>query len=328
MYLACGKLNGCPCFQTPQRITMSDNLFAPLAGLGGERPPCPAWFTALALSSKAAFVIVDGTPIEYYIWGEFGAPGVLLVHGSRAHAHWWGPVAPLLAQAGFRVVSMSFSGHGGSGWRAAYSTDQLVAEMFAVAAAAQLSADGAKFSIGAHSFGGLAAIVAAKTHGAALEGVITVDSMLLPFANDLPPNFSRAQRSYPSLAAGLARFRLAPLELCENLYLLDETARHALVEENGTWRWRFDPTVFDRLTLGDSWGALAAPDCRIACIFGETSSIVTPQRLTEIAAQAPLGTPFIGIPQAGHHVMLDQPLALATAMRTVLACWRAEISRL
>jgi pimeloyl-ACP methyl ester carboxylesterase len=31
--------------------------------------------------------------------------------------------------------------------------------------------------------------------------------------------------------------------------------------------------------------------------------------------------PVIEIPQAGHHAMLDQPLLLLTAVRTLLADW-------
>ena len=32
-------------------------------------------------------------------------------------------------------------------------------------------------------------------------------------------------------------------------------------------------------------------------------------------------TPVIEIPEAGHHAMLDQPLILLTALRTLLADW-------
>ncbi|MFI7099293.1 hypothetical protein ACIBK8_08025 [Streptomyces sp. NPDC050161] len=33
--------------------------------------------------------------------------------------------------------------------------------------------------------------------------------------------------------------------------------------------------------------------------------------------------PVIEIPDAGHHVMLDRPLCLVTALRAVLAQWHA-----
>ena len=122
------------------------------------------------------------------------------------------------------------------------------------------------------------------------------------------------------------RFRLAPPQGCDNLYLLDEIARQALVEENGVWRWRFDPLYFDNLLRGDAWGILATLTTRLAIIYGERSILFDGERLTAFIEQAPAGTPFIGIPEAGHHVMLDQPLALTAAIRTLLACWRQDIA--
>ncbi len=295
-----------------------------LASLHGALPPSPAWFQALDCSPAAQFVMVDGARIEFFTWGELGAPGLLLVHGNRAHARWWGPVAPLLARAGFRVASMSFSGHGGSSWRDAYHVDQLGAEMFAVAAAAGLKENSAGYFIAAHSFGGGPTILAAQTAEPALAGILTVDTGLMRNEGKLPDDYSRKLRSYGSLTDGLARFRLSPPEPCENLYLLDFVGRNALVEENGAWRWCFDPNFLDRLGRRDNWAALAAPKRRMAIMYGELSTIVAGQRLEDVRLQAPPGTPFIGIPQAGHHVMLDQPLALTAAIKAVLACWLSE----
>jgi pimeloyl-ACP methyl ester carboxylesterase len=34
--------------------------------------------------------------------------------------------------------------------------------------------------------------------------------------------------------------------------------------------------------------------------------------------QTPFGTPFVDIPEAGHHVMVDQPLALVAALRALI----------
>jgi pimeloyl-ACP methyl ester carboxylesterase len=295
-----------------------------LAGLHGAMPPAPEWFQALDCSPAAQFVTVDGARIEFFTWGEPGAPGLLLVHGNRAHARWWGPVAPLLAEAGFRVASMSFSGHGGSSWRDAYHVDQLGAEMFAVAAAAGLKQSSAGYFITAHSFGGGPTILATAAADAALSGIIVVDTALMRNEGKMPDDYSRKLRSYGSLTEGLARFRLAPPEPCENLYLLDFVGRNALVEENGAWRWCFDPNFLDRLVRRDSWAALAAPARRMAIMYGEISSLVTGQLLADVRRQAPPGTPFISIPQAGHHVMLDQPLALTAAINAVLACWLSD----
>jgi len=295
-----------------------------LVRLHGAIPPSPAWFQALDCSPEAQFVTVDGARIEFFTWGEPGTPGLLLVHGNRAHARWWGPVAPLLAQAGFRVASMSLSGHGGSSWRDAYHVDQLAAEMFAVAAAAGLKDNSTGYFIAAHSFGGGPTILATEVAEPALSGIVVLDAGLMANEGKMPVDYSRKLRSYGSLTEGLARFRLSPPEPCENLYLLDFVGRNALMEENGTWRWCFDPYFLDRLGRRDSWAALAAPKRRMAIMYGELSTIVAGQRLEGVRLQAPPGTPFISIPQAGHHVMLDQPLALTSAINAVLACWLSE----
>ena len=32
----------------------------------------------------------------------------------------------------------------------------------------------------------------------------------------------------------------------------------------------------------------------------------------------PAGSPFVGVPEAGHHLMVDQPLAVVAALRALL----------
>ena len=53
-------------------------------------------------------------------------------------------------------------------------------------------------------------------------------------------------RVYPTLEAGIARFRLAPPQTCENLFIADYIARNSLREVEGAdgkpgYSWRFDP---------------------------------------------------------------------------------------
>ncbi|MEO1425633.1 MAG: alpha/beta hydrolase, partial [Pseudomonadota bacterium] len=72
-----------------------DALIRPLAGLAGQKPDAPAWFTdALAAGREDDAVTVAGAKIQYSAWGPRGAPGLLLVHGGRAHRRWWFPFAP------------------------------------------------------------------------------------------------------------------------------------------------------------------------------------------------------------------------------------------
>ena len=62
----------------------------PLADYHGKPPEAPEWFRdAVAQRYEKDFVDVDGAQIHYQSWSEPSKPGLLLVHGNGAHAHWW-----------------------------------------------------------------------------------------------------------------------------------------------------------------------------------------------------------------------------------------------
>lgn len=296
-------------------------LEPPLAVLRGARPPAPAWFdAAMARRPQEARIEVAGAGIEVLAWGARGRPGLLLLHGGMAHARWWAHVAPLLAR-GCRVAALSWSGMGGSDWRPAYSVDLYVEECLAAADWAGLF-DAGPPMVAAHSFGAAAGAQLAHAHGHRLAGVAILDSGAAPPALKA---FARRRfpggRAYPTLEAALARFRLAPEQPVDKLYIADMIARHALREVEGQWRWRFDPNFFTRMARWDSWAAIAAPACPLAFVYGEHSRIATSGIIAQQRARAPAGTPFIELPQAHHHLMIDRPLALVAVLRTLSALW-------
>jgi pimeloyl-ACP methyl ester carboxylesterase len=60
--------------------------------------------------------------------------------------------------------------------------------------------------------------------------------------------------------------------------------------------------------------------CRLALLRSEFG-LVTPDIGASMFEKLGRVTPVIEIPEAGHHAMLDQPLLLLTALRTLLADW-------
>ncbi len=83
--------------------------------------PTPQWFyRALATPFDENTIDVDGVPIHYLEWGHRDQPGLVLVHGGAAHAHWWTFLAPMFAE-NWPVVALDLSGHGDSGRREIYS---------------------------------------------------------------------------------------------------------------------------------------------------------------------------------------------------------------
>jgi pimeloyl-ACP methyl ester carboxylesterase len=294
-----------------------------LMHLAGEPPSEPAWFAnALAKAPERRRIDAAGAGLELLVWGAPGKPGLLLLHGNGAHADWWSFIAPFFADR-YRVAALTWSGMGGSDWRPRYGVAQFSEEIVAAIAAAELDSCDEKPLIIAHSFGGFIAAYAAATFGERLGGVVLVDSAINPpgAPHDGPPPRHRANRVYPDFNQALGRFRLAPPQSCENLFAIDYIARRSIKPIEGGFTWKFDPFIWREFDLGDAAGLLAKPRCPTALMWGAQSGLMTPEVVAYMAGLAPAGTPLIAIPEADHHVMLDQPLGFVSAVRGLFSAW-------
>lgn len=284
-------------------------------------PDAPSWFTEnLAAPFEEGFVAVDGAEIEYRAWGKRGLPGLVFVHGNAAHLGWWSFLAPMFAQH-YRVATFSLSGMGSSGRRAMYSIDSFAQETLAVAAITGADEAGPPVLIG-HSLGGQPVMLAAARQSERVGGAIIVDTGLPgPDMMAIPPR--PAEKFYADLPTALARFRYSPTQPIRNDYITDYLARMALLQiEDGTWTWRFDRNLWGDIAYGDPWADLAAVKAPFAVLRGALSTLTAGAMAHRIRQESPPGTVFIEIPDAHHHVMVDQPLALVASLRAVLASWR------
>jgi pimeloyl-ACP methyl ester carboxylesterase len=306
----------------------------PLADFAGRKPPARAWFdAAIAHLPERSFHAVRGARIETLTWGERGKPGLLLLHGGAAHADWWSFIAPFFA-ATHRVAAMSWSGMGRSDWRKAYDLGLYVEEMLATATVAGLFEGPAKPVVLAHSFGSFPTMACAARHGSRLGGIMILDAPIQSPQAQAKRDAERGARKpprdtiiYDSLEAALLRFRLQPVQTCENPYIADYIARASLreVDRHGGgkgWTWRFDPYMWSIYQRGEPTRDLAAAGCPVAILWGARSSLFPPDTIAFARATAPPGTLFVEIPDADHHVMIDQPLALVAAARAILAAWQ------
>lgn len=305
----------------------ADNLRAPLAHLGGARPRAPAWFdAALAQAPERRFVEVEGAKIESLSWGARGKPGLLFLHGNGAHADWWRFIAPFFA-ADYRVAALSWSGMGASDHRPHYSLDLFIAEAFGVAEAEGLFDGAEKPLFVAHSFGGFPLMGCAARHGDRLRGAVMVDTPVRspeeesPRRRGRPASTPRPHRVYPTIEEALSRFRFAPEQPCENLFIADHIARTSLQAVEGGWTWKFDPFLWSAFELGDTRTLLAEVAAPFALIWGDRSMLMPPELTQRMVAALPAGAPTVVIPDAAHHVMVDQPLAFVSALRGLLAGW-------
>ncbi len=310
----------------------------------------PEWFTkALATAPQERRVDVDGTTISYLAWGDPGPRGLVLVHGGGAHAHWWDHIAPLLA-LDRRVLALDLSGHGDSGRRDSYTLDAWATEVLAVAADAGLTEPP---TVIGHSMGGLVTLRLASLFGTRLAGAVVIDS---PVRNrDLTPEEMAARerrafgplRVYPSREDAIAHFRTIPPQ--ETLpyataHVAATSVRPAPAAAGGPagpaaaggpadtaaaggpadtgdgWTWKFDPRIFGREPFGAAAATLNRLDCRIA-LFRAEHGIMSAQMSQILYDRLGRVAPVIEIPAAAHHIMLDQPVALIAALRTLLSDW-------
>jgi pimeloyl-ACP methyl ester carboxylesterase len=290
----------------------------------------PAWFaTAVADRAEAGATVVDGCPVAHLRWGQPGAPGLVLLHGGAAHARWWDHLGPLLAAGGRHdVLAVDLSGHGDSGWRERYSLEGWAAEVLAVVDAVGMAA---RPVVIGHSMGGFVAIDAAAGHGDELGGAIVVDS---PVRRPDPESqearggrLFRRPKTYPELDEALRHFVLVPPQPPPPRYVHDHVARHSLHEVAGGWTWKFDPALWAKRPArrdADYADKLSRVRCRLAVVHGQRSGIVDASVTDYMAERLGRRAPFVEIPEAHHHLILDQPLAFVAAVRALLADWAAH----
>ena len=159
-----------------------------------------------------------------------------------------------------------------------------------------------------------------------MRGLVLVDSGIrhpdepIP---ERPPMGGRAKR-YPDRETALARFRLQPPQPCENQYILEYIARHSLLAADGGWTWKFDDDLIESLKggerLADDYMGLK---CKLGVIYGADSELFSSRTLEYMRELVPQKFEAIAVPDAQHHVFLDQPQRFITALEQLLATLRA-----
>jgi pimeloyl-ACP methyl ester carboxylesterase len=285
----------------------------------------PAWFRrAVDTPFEQQTLAVDGADINLLTWGEPGRPGLLFVHGGGAHAHWWSFLVPLLIDD-YRVAALDLSGHGDSSWRPHYELTTWAAEV--AAAADAMAAAGPPIVVG-HSMGGFVTVTTAALHPDHVAGAVILDSPIKEPDPEVEAtnqaNFAKA-KVHPDREQAVARFRTVPAQDHYVPYVLRHVAEHSLRRVEGGWTWKFDPT-FMLPGRGDPARLMARIRCRVA-LFRSEHGLVTPDIGAFMYGQLGRRAPVIEVPEAGHHLMLDQPLSLLTGLRTLLADWEHSVPR-
>ena len=261
---------------------------------------------------------INGLRLHVLESGRPGAPGLCFLHGGAAHAHWFDAVTPAFVDR-FHVVALDQRGHGESQWAAppAYGTEDFVADLVGL----MDTMGWARMTIVGHSMGGHNAMTFAAWHPARVAGLVIVDSRPAIPAERLEFMHARGRRLprvHASEDAAVASFRLLPRETLADPALLAHVARAGLTRRHGGWGWRFDPATHGARQPVDAWPLLSkitAP----TLIARAGLSPVLPAEMAERLHGAIPQAMLVTIPDAYHHLTLDNPEAFTTTLTEFLA---------
>lgn len=275
-----------------------------------------AWLkTAWDMRPAVGETVVENAVIQYRGWSLDRAdlPGLVLIHGFRAHARWWDHIAPALADR-FRLVAFDLSGMGDSGHRPTYGRFLHAEEAMAVARAAGFD----RATLVGHSYGGIISLLACKLYSEIFEGAVLVDTFMFPDGDETKEWVTLPKRHYPTCEAGLQRYRLRPPGRWPDPEILDYLGRHSLTETADGWTWKYDPLLMQSLNQESFVPLLRRVEQPVRYIYGMLSEVVHSDTLPLAGKLLSVKGPPVPIPASHHHVPVEQPLALIAALNALL----------
>jgi pimeloyl-ACP methyl ester carboxylesterase len=281
------------------------------AGLPLEGPPAVA---------RRSFTVAPGTEprgqsVSAIAWGE-GEPELVFLHGGGQNAHTWDTVVLAL---GHPALAIDLPGHGHSArredrdygpWRNAE----------AVASVIEQAAPRAAGVVGM-SLGGATTIRLASARGDLVRHAVIVD--VSPQVNDPARTMTRAERGAVALISGPPAYdsfeQMAEAAVAASprrpRSAVERGVRHNAIRlPDGRWGWRYDlfgdrpRAMLDFTPLWEDVSKIKAPTMLVR---GGDSKFVTDEHVAEWLRRMP-GLRAEVVPDAGHAVQSDQPLALAS----------------
>ena len=276
----------------------------------------PSWFLrAVGQRAQSCWAGAPGASTHYLAWNpqDGHKPGLLFVHGMLAQAHWWDFIAPFFTDR-YRVCALDLSGMGSSAHRDTYPDDVFVEDIVAVLRHARLPSP----VVVGHSFGGSRVLHAAAREPGCMRQAIVLDSQFHQASGQPPASEPvRASPVYATEAQALARFRLLPDQDCAP-WLLEHLARHSIRPVPGGWTWCFDPKL-RQLRGGNDQSILGTIRVPVDYVYGGASRTVSAARAAEVTRAIPVVRGPVCLPEARHHLMLDEPLGLVGILNALLA---------
>ncbi|RJF91685.1 alpha/beta fold hydrolase [Noviherbaspirillum saxi] len=302
-------------------MTLALKQIAPAPG-APVSVPIPEWFRWATVQEPASrFVNANDSRLHYLSWNmqDTSKPVLLFVHGFRAHARWWGFIAPFFTET-HRVIAMDLSGMGDSAWRDCYSTETIADDITGLIETLGLD----QVTIVAHSYGGLCSFRAASRRPELFRHMIVIDTFVIFEDIALPTDPAPITgRTYPDYVAARKRYRLLPEQPPAADYVMDYVAHHSMRAADGGFRWKFDGRLQAQDThLCDGEAMLSAVTAPVDYVCGERSALVSREHAERVVANLREARGPIAVPDGQHHLMLDQPLTVISTLRALLASRR------
>lgn len=248
-------------------------------------------------------LLLRDVTLHYLDYGGQGPCDLILVHGGGANAHWFDWVGPLFAQHG-RVLAPDLRGHGDSSAAdpPVYNYDAYIEDIHALVAAENLKAP----VLLGHSMGGMLAVKYTGTWPLEVRALIVCDVIeqyTKEFVRRLLEIGRRIGREYASLDDYVAHFRIVPYGVRGPRKIHEYIARTAGRQlANGSWVHKFDRRVYSQREEIDTlpfWRRITCPALLMRTEDG--------RRPTQAMKEACPQLEFVDVPEAGHHLVIDQP---------------------
>jgi len=275
-------------------------------------------------------VDANGVGIAVYEWGDPDARPVLLTHGGFDFAATFDLLAPLLADAGLRVVGWDQRGHGSSDHAALYAFEADVRD----AAIVLDSISPEPIDVVGHSKGGSVLMQLANALPHRVRSLVNLDGV--PAGRNVPdiPDHQRTKLMAEDLTARLDhRRRVATLqrkpgtiaELAERRSRMNPRLDRAWLEYLVTigarrdpdgWRWRIDPAM----QMGGfgpwrpEWALMRLPDLGmpVLAVLGLVPELMGwGTRAEDVEPHLPPDGRVVALDDVGHFVHIEQPRRIA-----------------
>tara|TARA_Y100001951_G_scaffold101807_1_gene107372 strand:+ start:74913 stop:75752 length:840 start_codon:yes stop_codon:yes gene_type:complete len=265
-------------------------------------------------------------PLHFLQWGRPGATPVVLLHGLRAYAQTWEPLAESLVDD-FCCYALDQRGRGLSAWADShtYRTEHYVHDLEDLVEYLHLG----RFMLVGHSLGGANALEYARLHPGRLSALVIED--IGPGSSSSGDGAARIRREmqdtplhFPDWESAREFWRRARPGLSADGIASRLTHSMKATDEGVTWRHDQRGIAEARLTITptDLWPAVRALDCPTLFIRGGRSDFLPLETLVALeSANANIQTTAIA--DASHYVHDDQSVIFNEVVGSYLRAQRS-----